>query len=80
METGRGYVERRFKSLFTEQCRQGGMHTMLTTAVLEQYAKECAEKDKIRAKEVVQDVLSRRIRMERHGMDVRAKSVRRAYA
>ena len=56
------------------------MHTMLTTAVLEQYAKECAEKDKIRAKEVVQDVLSRRIRMERHGMDVRAKSVRRAYA
>ena len=47
---------------------------MLTTAVLEQYARECA------AKEVAQDVLSRRIRMEHHGMDVRAKSIRRVYA
>lgn len=53
---------------------------MLTTAVLEQYARECAEKDRIREKEVAQDVLSRRIRMERHGMDVRAKSIRRVYA
>lgn len=53
---------------------------MLTTEVLEQYAKECAEKDKIRAKEVVQDVLSRRIRMERHRMDMKVKSVRRTYA
>lgn len=53
---------------------------MLTTAVLEQYARECAEKDRIRAKEVAQDVLSRRIRMERHGMDVRAKSIRRVCA
>lgn len=39
---------------------------MLTTATLEQYAKECEEKDMNLAKEVAEDVLSRRFRMERY--------------
>lgn len=39
---------------------------MLTVATLEQYARECEEKDMNLAREIAEDVLSRRFRMERH--------------
>lgn len=53
---------------------------MLTVATLEQYARECEEKDTILAKEIAEDVLSRRFRMERHIVSHNEKPWRRHYS